>query len=102
MTAAGGPDLSLEYHIVKAIIHLTLKSTYEYVRQCRLLFPKIFFQFEADMYFLYISTVFLPAYLFSGNSSEQDYKMVYKEELHNLSGLFNEVMSSAEGRAIGY
>ena len=85
-------DLSLQFHIVKTILHLMLKSTCEFVRESKFHLPKIFYQFEADMYYLYTSSIFLIIYLFSGNSGESDYKILYKEELHNLSGLFNEIM----------
>ena len=60
-------DTSLEFYMVKSIIHLLLKSTYELTRQSRILYPKMYNQFQADMYYLYLSTVFLSFYLFSGN-----------------------------------
>ena len=94
-------DISLEFHLVKTIVHLMLKSAYELVRESKIPVPKVFYQLEADMYFLYTSSVFLITYFFSGNSGESDYKILYKEELHNLSGLFNEIMSSAETRVVG-
>ena len=94
-------DISLEFHLVKTIVHLMLKSAYELVRECKIALPKVFYQLEADMYFLYTSSVFLITYFFSGNSGESDYKILYKEELHSLSGLFNEIMSSAETRIVG-
>lgn len=94
-------DLSLEFHLVKTVVHLLLKSAYEQVRESKVPVAKVFYQLEADMYFLYTSSVFLVTYLFSGNSGEADYKILYKEELHNLSGLFNEIMSSAKSRIVG-
>lgn len=94
-------DIILEFHLVKAVVHLTLKSAYELIRESKIPSPKVFYQLEADMYFLYTSSVFLTTYLFSGNTGESDYKILYKEELHNLSGLFNEIMSSAEQRVVG-
>ena len=94
-------DISLEFHLVKTIVHLMLKSAYELVRESKIPVPKVFYQLEADMYFLYTSSVFLITYFFSGNSGESDYKILHKEELHNLSGLFNEIMSSAETRVVG-
>lgn len=53
------------------------------------------------MYYLFASSVFLVFYIFSGNHQIlEEYNMLYKEELHNLSGLVNEIISSAEGRVI--
>jgi len=88
--------------MVKSILHLILKSIYELTRQSRILYPKLYNQFQADMYYLYVSSVFLVFYLFSGNF-QPDFdqsSLLYKEDLHNLSGLFNEIMSSAQARIV--
>jgi len=44
-------------------------------------------------------------YIFSGNTTivldqQSEIQILYREELHNLSGLLNEVISSAEGRIV--
>ena len=35
-------DISLEFHLVKTIVHLMLKSAYELVRECKIPLPKVF------------------------------------------------------------
>ena len=88
--------------MVKSILHLVLKSIYELTRQSRILYPKLYNQFQADMYYLYVSSVFICFYLFSGNfqADFDQSSLLYKEDLHNLSGLFNEIMSSAHARVV--
>jgi hypothetical protein len=58
-------------------------------------------QFQADVYYFYVSCIFLPFFVFSGAYTLEEFDpSVNKEELHNLNGLVNEVMSSASTRTI--
>tara|TARA_B110000285_G_C15069922_1_gene587296 strand:- start:146 stop:616 length:471 start_codon:yes stop_codon:yes gene_type:complete len=93
-------DQHLEFQIVKSILHLTLKSTIELCRTLRLIHPKMYNQMLADFYYFFVTCIFIVFVLFSGsnvNIKEFDQSMLlYKDELHSLSGLVNEVMSSID------
>ena len=74
-------------------------------RALRVSHPKMYNQILVDMYYFYTSCIFIVFVLFSGNQvsiTEFDAsQLLYKEELHNLSGLVNEVLSSLKSRITG-
>ena len=97
------PDLTLEFHIVKAVLHLMLKSFYERIRSLRVTSAKTYNQVMLDIYYLYCSCVFMTHFLFSGISSVAEFdpeQVVFKEEHQNLCGLINEIMCSTKARIV--
>ena len=113
----------LSFHIMKAILHLSLKSMYEIIRQTEIRTLQCQNQIVADLYYFYVSAIYVTFVLFSAGrntqtseddqgSAEQrrhaggslndfqfDDDMQYKEDLHNLSGIVNEVMSTVQMRS---
>lgn len=47
----------MEFYVVKAILHLVLKSFYEFSRTQKIGYPKMYWQIQVDVYFLFTSSI---------------------------------------------
>lgn len=127
-TSLQNSEYMLAFNIIKSILHLSLKSMYEILRQQEIRTIQYQNQLIADLYYFYLSSIYLPFVLFStarivtpsshddnpddqsglteqrklaGNSIADftfDDNMQYKEDLHNLSGIINEVVTTIQAR----
>ena len=79
---------------------------YEMLRSTRFTNKATYCQVYLDMSYVYIAAVLTPFFLFTKmqkHSATADFDfeehIEHKEELHNLSGLINEVLSVAQARS---
>jgi hypothetical protein len=87
------------FHLFKAIVHLTLKSFYEKLRQLTLQTQLSSNQIYLDTFYLY-SIILLSFYFFTKQvrskvtlSTIDFQQLEHLDELHNLSGLINEIIT---------